>query len=183
MQIGIDTSCYTTSVSCVEGKSIVYDKRTVLSVRPGERGIRQSEGVFQHVRNLGAMLPELLAALPTGRIQCVAVASRPRTAPGSYMPVFLAGRTAAASVAAALHVPLYEFSHQEGHIRAALLGHEGMMEAPFLGMHISGGTTEIFRVEPGVRVGLLGGTTDLHAGQFIDRIGVAMGCPLSLIHI
>ena len=66
--LGIDTSCYTTSVACVDEKGIVYEKRTVLSVKLGQRGLRQSEGLFQHVRNLESLLPGMLACLDRKRI-------------------------------------------------------------------------------------------------------------------
>jgi len=173
--IGIDTSCYTTSAACVDGKGIVLDRRTVLFVERGQRGLRQSEGLFQHVRNLGTLVPELLRDLPEGEITAVGVSARPRPEADSYMPVFLAGKTAAATLAAARKVPLYEFSHQEGHIRAALLGNEALMSRRFLSMHLSGGTTETLFVGEDGSIALLGGTSDLHAGQFVDRVGVAMG--------
>ncbi|HOS19265.1 MAG TPA: hypothetical protein PK438_08240, partial [Clostridia bacterium] len=96
--IGIDTSCYTTSAACVDGKGIVLDRRTVLFVERGQRGLRQSEGLFQHVRNLGTLVPELLRDLPEGEITAVGVSARPRPEADSYMPVFLAGKTAAATL-------------------------------------------------------------------------------------
>lgn len=175
--IGIDTSCYTTSAACVDEEGIVSDRRTVLFVEQGERGLRQSDGVFAHVRNLGQLLPEMLASLPKGEIACVGVSARPRPEENSYMPVFLAGKTCAATLAAGLKVPLYTFSHQEGHVRAALHGNEVLMDKPFLSMHISGGTTEVLRVGAGMGIDLLGGTCDLHAGQFVDRVGVALDLP------
>ncbi len=173
--IGLDTSCYTTSFSCVDEKGIVLDNRTVLSVAEGERGLRQSDGVFQHVRNLGAMIPQAFSALDRERIRAVGVSARPRLCEDSYMPVFLAGKTAAAALSSALGVPLYEFSHQQGHIRAALLGNEQLMGKRMLSMHISGGTTEILDVDEKFGIRLIGGSEDLHAGQFVDRLGVAMG--------
>ncbi len=176
--LGIDTSCYTTSVACVDERGIVYEKRTVLSVKLGQRGLRQSEGLFQHVRNLESLLPAMLSALDCSRIQGIGVSSRPRPEADSYMPVFLAGRMAAASLGAGLGLTPYHTSHQQGHVRAALQGNEALLQQlPILGMHISGGTTEIFTVGEGLSIRLLGGTEDLHAGQLVDRLGVAMGLP------
>lgn len=173
--IGIDTSCYTTSAACVDEKGIVLDRRTMLLVEQGERGLRQSDGVFQHVRNLGTLLPSLLDALPLEQIASVGVSMRPRPDRDSYMPVFLAGKTCAATLASGLGVPLHECSHQEGHIRAVLVGNEGLRAKPFLSMHLSGGTTEVVSVDEDMNIMLLGGTNDLHAGQFVDRVGVSMG--------
>ena len=178
LYVGLDTSCYTTSVACVDEEGIVYDKRTVLSVKMGERGLRQSEGLFQHVRNLEAMVPRMFERINRQDIAGLAVSSRPRPEADSYMPVFLAGRMAACACGAALGLkPLYT-SHQQGHVRAALLGNEALAESlPFLGMHLSGGTTEIFTVGEGLSIRLLGGTADLHAGQLVDRLGVALRLP------
>ena len=173
--VGVDTSCYTTSVASVDEHGIVSDLRTVLSVKQGERGLRQSDGLFQHVRNLETLMPELMKQLGGAELRGVCVSARPRPNEDSYMPVFLAGKMCAASVAAARNVPLLTASHQEGHVRAALHGNEALMGRPFLGMHISGGTTEVFLVDEAFGISLLSGTEDLHAGQFVDRTGVAMG--------
>ena len=178
LYLGIDTSCYTTSVACVDEKGIVYEKRTVLSVKLGQRGLRQSEGLFQHVRNLESLLPAMVASLDRSKIRGIGVSSRPRPEADSYMPVFLAGRMAAVSLGAGMGLEPYHTSHQQGHVRAALQGNEELLKhLPILGMHISGGTTEIFTVGEGLSIRLLGGTEDLHAGQLEDRLGVAMGLP------
>lgn len=175
--IGIDTSCYTTSAACAENGSIVSDRRTMLRVASGERGLRQSDGVFQHVRNLAEIMPMLMADAERTRIKAVAVSTRPRPEQDSYMPVFIAGKTAAITLANALDVRLIELSHQQGHVRAALYGNEQLMGRRFLGMHISGGTTEIFTVGTNLEIGLIGGCADLHAGQLVDRVGVSLGMP------
>ncbi|MBQ6692737.1 MAG: O-sialoglycoprotein endopeptidase [Clostridia bacterium] len=175
--IGVDTSCYTTSVACVDEKGIVCDHRTVLSVKPGERGLRQSDGLFQHIKNLEKLVPELFQTVSGLSVRAVGVSVSPRSNEDSYMPVFLAGKTVATALAASLQVPLYPVSHQDGHVRAALHGNEQLMGEPFLGMHISGGTTETFLVDEKLHISLLGGGEDLHAGQFVDRVGVSLGLP------
>jgi N6-L-threonylcarbamoyladenine synthase len=96
------------------------------------------------------------------------------------MPVFLSGKLLADALGTALSIPPVYVSHQQGHLRAALSNNESLLQndASILGLHISGGTTEILRVEPrAVLVTRLGGSEDLHAGQFIDRLGVRMGLP------
>ena len=180
--LGVDTSNYTTSVSCVSNEGIVFERRTMLSVPLGERGLRQSDAVFQHVRNLPPLIEAMLASIDRGAVQAVAASCKPTAAEESYMPVFLAGKLAAVSIASALNVPLFETTHQAGHVRAALLGQEERFsEEAFLAMHLSGGTTDLLLVR---RInGLLGditrigGCDDLHAGQFVDRVGVRLGLP------
>ncbi len=182
VSLGIDTSCYTTSVACTDKRSIVFEKRTMLSVPFGNRGLRQSEGLFQHVKQLSPLLCELFETVDASRIAAVAVSASPTSRKDSYMPVFLAGLKQAETLAAALHVPLYRVDHQSGHIRAALYGNETLLERErFLAAHISGGTTDVLLVEPHrdapYRIEQVGTSTDLHAGQFVDRVGVALGLP------
>ena len=172
--LGIDTSCYTTSCALAADGEIVSSARRLLTVKQGERGLRQSDGVFQHVGNLPEMVDETVRAAGNGvRIGAVCVSARPRDAEGSYMPVFTVGLSTARSIAAALNVPLIETTHQQGHVRAAMVG-TGLTGA-HLALHLSGGTTEVLDVAEGLRVTCIGGTADLNAGQFIDRAGVRLG--------
>jgi N6-L-threonylcarbamoyladenine synthase len=178
--LGVDTSNYTTSVACVSKEGIVFERRTMLSVALGERGLRQSDAVFQHVRNLPPLLDELFASIDRASVQAIGVSAKPTSAEQSYMPVFLAGKLAANALANALDVPLIETTHQAGHVRAAMLGNEPELTSQtFLAMHLSGGTTDLLKVslEGDLIDGIerVGGSEDLHAGQFVDRVGVRMG--------
>lgn len=182
LYIGVDTSCYTTSAACVSKTGIVFEKRTMLSVPMGARGLRQSDACFQHVRNLPALTDAMFREIERQAVCGVAVSARPTDAASSYMPVFLAGRAAAAAMAGALDVPLIETSHQAGHVRAALIGNDALRTGGrLLALHASGGTTDVLDVSlNGGRVGAIeriGGSGDLHAGQFVDRVGVRMGLP------
>lgn len=179
--LGLDTSNYRTSTAlCAlsEGAkdSLFYQERRLLDVELGQRGLMQSQALFQHVCRLPELLEKLLNAHPECEIAAVCVSSRPRPVEGSYMPVFRAGESVARSVAAAMKAPLFFTSHQEGHLAAACVGTSLNREQPYLALHLSGGTTEVLLVSP-ERYALLGGSADLHAGQLIDRIGVAMGLP------
>ena len=180
--VGVDTSNYTTSVACVSEEGIVFERRTVLSVALGERGLRQSDAVFQHVRNLPPLIDELFFSIDRAKIRAVAVSAKPTDAAESYMPAFLSGKLAASAIANALDVPLLQTTHQAGHVRAAMLGNElDLTDSSFLAMHLSGGTTDLLEVS--IAGGLLGeierigGSEDLHAGQFVDRVGVKIGLP------
>ncbi len=179
--LAFDTSNYTTSVALLsaEGELIANLKRP-LAVKAGERGLRQSDALFLHTVNIPDILSELRGYLGDKKILAVGVSDKPRNAEGSYMPCFLAGVSAAECAATVLGVPLYRFSHQCGHIMAALYssGKTDLLGEEFAAFHISGGTTELVRVRPsesGFETELLGGTGDLNAGQVIDRIGVYMG--------
>ena len=178
--LGIDTSCYTTSVACFGETGVLYDGRTLLPVQRGDRGLRQSEGVFLHTRQLPPLVEAAFRAVPSGSVRAVACSRAPVDREDSYMPVFLAGMGVARAVAASLGVPLISLDHQSGHIRAALIGNEGLMKAPFYAVHLSGGTTDLLAVEtkgPGsFSIEPLGRSEDLHAGQLVDRVGVLLGC-------
>lgn len=175
--LGIDTSCYTTSCALVtpEGELIASSRR-LLTVEEGGRGLMQSQGLFQHVKNLPQMVENVRAEAPEAEICAVCASVRPRPAEESYMPVFRAGESQARAAAALLRVPFYPVSHQEGHVRAAMVDSGIDENAPFLALHLSGGTTELLLCEAG-KLTLLGGSLDLHAGQLVDRTGVRMHMP------
>ena len=179
--IGIDTSNYTTSLGIIsEDGTLLANLKRMLTVKEGERGLRQSDAVFAHTKNIPILMDEAGEFLKNKRILAIGVSVRPRNQDGSYMPCFLAGLSAAKSMAVALNVPLYEFSHQCGHIMAALYssGRTDLSDERFAAFHVSGGTTEMLMVMPsenGFCAEVVGGTLDLNAGQVIDRIGVALG--------
>ena len=183
--LGIDTSNYKTSaaLTTVSG-SVIGDRRRFLEVKQGERGLRQQDALFQHLNALPGMLRDLFgearAAHPEGRVTAVSVSTRPRPVEGSYMPVFLAGKLAAEAAASSLGVPLYECSHQEGHIEAARHG-TVLQDCPrFVCFHFSGGTTEAVLADQDCtelrdRYRIVGGTKDIAFGQVLDRVGVTLG--------
>lgn len=179
--IAIDTSNYTTSLALMntDGELLLNLKRP-LKVKEGERGLRQSEAVFLHTVNIPSVMQELSELWPELHPVAVGVSEKPRNEEGSYMPCFLSGVAVASSVAAVYNVPLYKFSHQCGHVMAAIYSASAdeLLSAPFAAFHLSGGTSELLSVTPGrfdFKTELLGGTADLNAGQVIDRIGVHMG--------
>ena len=179
--VGIDTSCYTTSVAAITERGALQFKKP-LEVRQGECGLGQSEALFQHVQNLPELFGEMKKQLRFRDFSdiCITVSSRPRSVEGSYMPVFTAGRSFAKCLSDVLGAEYREVSHQDGHIMAAVFSCKkySILEKPFLAYHLSGGTTELLlvnRCEGGFKCEIVGGTLDLPAGQFIDRIGVKIG--------
>lgn len=179
--LGFDTSNYTTSVAWFDGKQWENNSR-LLPVKAGALGLRQSDALFHHVNGLPELTDRLFCQIDPRGVGAVGVSTRPRAVEGSYMPCFLAGIMAAREIAALLHVPLFEVSHQQGHLAAALqsAGRTELMESPFLAWHLSGGTTELLYVEPRGRnfhCTRIGGTTDISAGQLLDRTGQLLGLP------
>lgn len=181
--LGIDTSNYTTSAALFdsEANTIIQSKK-LLPVKAGELGLRQSDAVFAHVKQLGDMVQNVFDEYRE-EITAIGVSTRPRDIDGSYMPCFLVGEMAANCLGAALRVPVLPFAHQQGHVAAALYsaGRLDLFRERFIAFHLSGGTTEALLVEPSaeriIRCTKIGGSMDLKAGQAVDRIGVMLGLP------
>lgn len=178
--LGIDTSNYTTSVCLYDSSTNeVISRRKLLPVRDGELGLRQSDAVFHHVQQLPELFESAFADFKD-EIKAIGVSYAPRTAEGSYMPCFTVGLTAASILSSVMKVPVYRFSHQQGHIAAALYSVDrlDLLHKRHIAFHVSGGTTEALLVnaEDGfVTTSIAAQTLDLNAGQLIDRIGVMLG--------
>ena len=177
--LGLDTSNYTTSVAVFDGTTGENIGR-LLDVPSGTLGLRQSDALFQHVKRLPGLFEQLHEKDLLGELRAVGASTRPRAVDGSYMPCFLAGEGQGRALAAALDVPFFPVSHQQGHIAAAAwsAGRLDLLDGPILAWHLSGGTTELLYVEPegvNVRARAIGGTSDISAGQLIDRTGKLLG--------
>ena len=143
----------------------------------GAIGLRQSDALFQHTVRLHEKY-QLCR-----RARCAPSASAPVPArwKARICPVFWqerASRGAFAFRAAFLRYPI-----SRGHIAAAALsaGKLDLLDGEFLAWHLSGGTSELLYVKCGAD-GLpdctcIGGTTDLAAGQLLDRAGNLLGLP------
>lgn len=181
--LGLDTSNYTTSVALYDDeKNEIVQAKKLLAVKEGSLGLRQSDAVFSHVKELGARMDELM----DGRCVTLAgigVSTQPRDAEGSYMPCFLVGEMAAHTVAAVCNLPVTAVSHQAGHIAAALFsaGRLDLIGQRFIAFHLSGGTTECLLVQPDdervFAVSPMAQSLDLKAGQAVDRVGGMLGLP------
>ena len=179
--IGFDTSNYTTSIAYFDGNAGINCSQ-LLPVKQGELGLRQSDAVFHHTKSLPELSGRLFSDIHTDSVTAVGVSTRPRAVEGSYMPCFMVGYSHAKLLADALSVPLVECSHQQGHIAASAwsAGRLDLLQQPHLAWHLSGGTTELLYVEPdgkNVFCRKIGGTSDISAGQLIDRTGQLLGLP------
>lgn len=179
--LGIDTSNYTTSTALFDTDTMeVVHSKKLLPVKEGELGLRQSDAVFHHTKQL----PEMIKQLFDGReadISCIGVSVKPRNIEGSYMPCFLCGEGLADSLGAVNKIPVHKTSHQTGHILAALLsaGKLEFVNRKFIAFHVSGGTTDCLLVEPDrdkvIKITEIGTSLDLKAGQAVDRVGLMLG--------
>ncbi len=180
--LGIDTSNYTTSCALYDSDSnSVIQRKQLLPVKTGECGIRQSDAVFHHTRQLPDLMSQLFSQAGGKKPDAVCVSVTPRRQEGSYMPCFTVGASVARCISSAMGIPMFDVSHQQGHIAAALYSADklSMVRKPFFAFHVSGGTTEAILVSPDtedvISCQIVGKTLDLNAGQLIDRIGVLLG--------
>ena len=179
--LGIDTSNYTTSVALWNSdNNCIEHRRKLLPVTDGALGLRQSDAVFSHVKQMASLMEDLFShnrQIPAA----LGVSLYPRDASDSYMPCFLVGEMAARSIGAVLNVPVYGFSHQAGHIMAALYSAKCMefIDREFIAFHVSGGTTDCLLVRPSSHkvfdITTIGTSLDLKAGQAVDRVGKLLG--------
>lgn len=179
--IGFDTSNYTTSIAYFDGQRGENCSK-LLPVKQGALGLRQSDAVFHHTISLPELSGRLFSSVDFQTVTAVGVSTRPRAVEGSYMPCFLVGYSHAKMLSDILRVPLVVCSHQQGHIAASLwsVNRLDLLDLPHLAWHLSGGTTELLLVEPegkNVRCMRIGGTTDISAGQLIDRTGQLLSLP------
>ena len=178
--LGIDTSNYTTSVALIDENKNIIQRKKLLPVKDGELGLRQSDAVFHHTAQLYSLYTDLIKDINPADIKAVGVSTKPRPIEGSYMPCFSVGANTAKIISATLNIPLYEFSHQEGHIAAAIYSSKAikLFNEKFIAFHVSGGTTEAVLANPfkgGFNLDIIAETLDLNAGQAIDRVGLMLG--------
>ena len=176
--LGIDTSNYATSLAVFDtAGEVVCAKKRFLPVKEGQLGLRQSDALFHHTTALPEMLNELAGEFDLTKISAVGVSQKPRPVEGSYMPCFLAGVSAAKAFALAKGIPLVYTTHQQGHAAAALFAAEGekLFRQKVLLFHISGGTTDLLLCDEVKHIETLGTSSDLYAGQAVDRVGVKLG--------
>ena len=176
--LGIDTSCYTTSIAAISlNKEIILNKKIILKVKKDNKGLRQSEAVFQHVNNMGEISQVINEKLKNYNVVGICASTKPRPVDNSYMPVFSVGYNFAKLISSINNCPFWETTHQENHIEASLFNNNLENKNKFLAVHMSGGTTEILLVQrkgTDYNIEIVGGSLDVSFGQLIDRLGVAL---------
>ena len=177
--LGIDTSCYTTSAALMDGTgALLFDERRLLRVKEGRRGCPNQKWSFS-ICGPCQILERI--DLTQGRLSAIVASERPRPLKESYMPAFLVGWGMARSLSHFMDVPLIAATHQHNHMFAGLWGLRRRPPARCLLVHVSGGTTDLLLAERSANGEIIltpcGTSIDLHAGQMIDRVGVALGLP------
>ncbi|MCI0652698.1 MAG: tRNA (adenosine(37)-N6)-threonylcarbamoyltransferase complex transferase subunit TsaD [Planctomycetes bacterium] len=172
--LGIETSCDETSAAVVAAGEPPVLLAQVLLSQAGRHerfgGVVPEIACRSHVESLTAVIERCLvsAGIGPGDLDAIAVAHRP-----GLIGALLVGVTTAKALAWAWNLPLIGVHHLEAHLEAAALS--GVRVAlPYLGVVLSGGHTDIYRVDAGKRE-RLGATQDDALGEAFDKVASILG--------
>ena len=173
--LGIESSCDETGVALIDSeKGLLADAvHTQIDMHRAYGGVVPELASRDHIRRAVALIDEVLVKAGRTRedIDAVAVTEGPGLA-----GALLVGNSVAHAVGWALGVPVLGVHHLEGHLRAARLS-DPAPEFPFLALLVSGGHTQIMRVEKFGSYELLGETLDDAAGEAFDKTAQLLGLP------
>ena len=173
LTLGIETSCDDTGVAVLKNERTVLCEYLSSQIKDHSRfgGVIPEFAARKHLENL---LPLVNAALSecgiSGReLDLIAVTRGP-----GLMGSLIVGVMTARALSQAWGVPLIGVNHLEGHLFAPLVDAEDL-ESPFLSLIVSGGHTEIIRVDDFGKYELLGQTRDDAAGEVYDKAARILG--------
>lgn len=166
--LGIETSCDETGVAVYDSDQGLLAHRlySQIQLHADYGGVVPELASRDHVRKLIPLIKEVLAAANSQAIDIdgIAYTSGPGLA-GALMVGALTGR----SLAYAWRVPAIGVHHMEGHLLAPLL-EENKPEFPFIALLVSGGHTQLLKVEGIGQYELLGESVDDAAGEAFDKV-------------
>lgn len=171
--LGIESSCDETAVALVrDGRLLNATLASQANLHAIFGGVVPELASREHLRFIGPLFDELLqkTGLKPGNLDCVAVARGP-----GLLGSLLTGVAFAKGLALALGIPLVGVNHLHAHLLACGLGHK--LVFPALGLVVSGGHTELYRMENPARFARLGRTLDDAVGEAFDKVGHSLGLP------
>ncbi|AFI87560.1 tRNA N6-adenosine(37)-threonylcarbamoyltransferase complex transferase subunit TsaD [Aggregatibacter actinomycetemcomitans] len=171
--LGIETSCDETGVAIYdEEKGLVANQlHTQIALHADYGGVVPELASRDHIRKLAPLLQAALkeANLTPEDINGVAYTSGP-----GLVGALLVGATVARALAYAWNVPAIGVHHMEGHLLAPML-EENPPHFPFVALLVSGGHTQLVRVDGVGRYELLGESIDDAAGEAFDKTAKLLG--------
>ncbi|MDR3265408.1 MAG: tRNA (adenosine(37)-N6)-threonylcarbamoyltransferase complex transferase subunit TsaD [Synergistaceae bacterium] len=173
--LGIETSCDDTAVAILRGEREVRAELLSSQIRDHARfgGVIPEVAARRHLERLLPLIDAALrdAGVEGGNLNLIAVTRGP-----GLMGSLMVGVQTARALSRAWGAPVIGVNHLEGHMFAPLLD-AGEPAPPFLSLIVSGGHTEIIRVDAFGRYALLGATRDDAAGEAFDKAAKLMGLP------
>ncbi|MGQ0652419.1 MAG: tRNA (adenosine(37)-N6)-threonylcarbamoyltransferase complex transferase subunit TsaD [Betaproteobacteria bacterium] len=171
--LGIETSCDETGVGLYDGRLLSHAVHSQVAMHEAYGGVVPELASRDHIRRLVPLTRQVLAA--AGReareVQAIAYTEGPGLA-----GALLVGASFAHGLAATLGIPALGVHHLEGHLLSPLLG-QTAPRFPFVALLVSGGHTQLMRVDGVGRYTLLGETNDDAAGEAFDKTAKLLGLP------
>ncbi|UII79944.1 tRNA (adenosine(37)-N6)-threonylcarbamoyltransferase complex transferase subunit TsaD [Flagellimonas sp. CMM7] len=174
--LAIESSCDDTSAAILCNTKVLSNVVATQEVHKQYGGVVPELASRAHQQNIVPVVHQALAKANIDKKQLSAIAFT--RGPG-LMGSLLVGASFAKSLSLGLNIPLIEVNHMEAHILAHFIDDESMTtpEFPFLGMTISGGHTQIVRVNNYFDMEVLGETLDDAVGEAFDKSAKLMGLP------
>lgn len=175
LTLGIETSCDDTGVALIRGERTVVAELLSSQIRDHARfgGVVPEFAARKHLENL---LPLVDSVLRTANVSGKDLGLIAVTRGPGLMGSLMVGVQAARALSQAWGVPVIGVNHLEGHLFAPMVDADDL-RPPFLSLIVSGGHTEIVRVDALGRYALLGETRDDAAGEAYDKAARVMGLP------
>lgn len=174
--LGIESSCDDTSVAIVQNRKILANVTANQEIHAEFGGVVPELASRAHQQNI---VPAIDKALKLAGISLKDLSAIGFTSGPGLMGSLLVGTSFAKSLSLSLNIPLIEVNHMRAHILAHLIEDELQEnpDFPFLCLTVSGGHTQIVKVESPYKMDLLGSTIDDAAGEAFDKAGKIMGLP------
>lgn len=174
--LAIESSCDDTSVAIAKGRRILANVTANQQIHAEYGGVVPELASRAHQQNI---VPTVEAALRRAKIDRNELTAIAFTSGPGLLGSLLVGSSFAKSFSLALNIPLLEVHHMEAHILAHLIEQEGKSNPafPFLCLTVSGGHTQIVRVDGPMDMKILGNTIDDAAGEAFDKAAKIMGIP------
>ena len=174
--LGIESSCDDTSAAVVKNGILLSNVTAGQAVHEAYGGVVPELASRAHQQNIVPVVDQALKQAGVAREQLSAVAVT--LGPG-LMGSLLVGTSFAKGMALSLGIPLIEVNHLQGHVLAHFIRKEGDDHAappfPYLCLLVSGGNSQIVRVDAYNKMTILGQTIDDAAGEAIDKCSKVMG--------
>lgn len=174
--LAIESSCDDTAAAVLKDNKVLSNVVARQSVHEEYGGVVPELASRAHQQNI---VPVIDVALKKARVEKAQISAVAFTQGPGLMGSLLVGSSFAKSLAMALNVPLIAVNHMHAHILAHFIDEENYdkPEFPFLAMTISGGHTQIVRVDSFFDMTIIGETTDDAVGEAFDKSAKILGLP------
>ncbi|TDE28298.1 tRNA (adenosine(37)-N6)-threonylcarbamoyltransferase complex transferase subunit TsaD [Flavobacterium ranwuense] len=174
--LAIESSCDDTAASILQNDKVLSNVVANQLIHNQYGGVVPELASRAHQQNI---VPVIDAALRNANIQKEQLSAIAFTQGPGLMGSLLVGSSFAKSIALALQIPLIAVNHMQAHVLAHFIDEEGYEKPtfPFLALTISGGHTQIIKVDGYFDMTVIGETTDDAVGEAFDKSAKILGLP------